>query len=225
MDIKVPIPPSDKNDYYETYLLRKPIKTHESPVKTHDQISDGRKYKRKHSWGFSFFWFLWCVFIVIFIVYAVFNDYNKRREPVIEVNKSQIEIEPKPMSKEEYEEFVQKFVKSCKNIDYETIARRPDNHIGDKIKLKGKVEQVIKEENSKILRIYLDKYVGEDNYQVAVRYTNDLIDYNVLKKDKLVVYGTFDGLMEYTTVLGNKLEIPEIIAVKIELIEQPKKKS
>lgn len=98
--------------------------------------------------------------------------------------------------------------------DYETLARNPQDHIGDKVKLSGSVIQVVEDEddNSIILLVAIDD--SYDDVVLAV-YTPSEDESRILEDDNVTMYGTMGDLVSYTTVLGAEKSVPSLLASKV----------
>lgn len=111
------------------------------------------------------------------------------------------------MSKKEYKA-------ACESIDYDTLARDGNNRIGDKVKVYGKVIQML-----------ADKYGTEYQYRVAMSagsygswIDDDIYVYydidgkkKLLEDDFVTIYGEIDGDLTYETVEGGERTIPSIV--------------
>ena len=104
-------------------------------------------------------------------------------------------------------------------VSYDSLARYPDDYYGQKIKIKGKVLQVIRGLDCMSYRVAMnDDYktvvlVQWDNeYMKAFKKTFSNQDGNILEDDYVIVAGVYFGMTEYTTVLGATKEIPLIVA-------------
>ena len=111
------------------------------------------------------------------------------------------------------EEVKKLYIQECKSIKYDKLSRSPGEYEGQKVKFTGRVVQVCSEASSAFYystyRVatsgrYKDViYVKIDNYGSGSR---------ILENDKITLYGTFDGLYTYTTVMGASVTIPSITA-------------
>ncbi len=100
-------------------------------------------------------------------------------------------------------------------ITFDELARNPDEYIGDKVKLSGKVIQVIEGEASQTqLRIAVN-----DDYDrvVYAAYDSSIVDSRILEDDQITIMGISSGLLTYQSTMGGDITIP---AVKIDVIEQ-----
>lgn len=110
---------------------------------------------------------------------------------------------------------IDEYKSSCKNYSYENLARNPDTYKDKKVKLRGEVVQVIENGKKIDLRIYMDEEYDDTVY---VTYTLKSGEDRILEDDILMIYGTFEGLVTYETVLGAKVTVPYVEAAYIERI-------
>lgn len=97
------------------------------------------------------------------------------------------------------------YISDCITVDYTDVARNPDNHKGEKIKITGKVIQVSEGWlNSVTLRIDCN---GDIWY---VTYTRDDDEARILEDDQITAYGECNGIETYTSVLGSQITIPSM---------------
>lgn len=94
------------------------------------------------------------------------------------------------------------FMAKCKTYSFDELSRDPDKYEGKLIKISGKVLQ----EMTGSYRIATDG--GWDNVVYINYYPAG--EKRILEDDYITVYGTFDGLTSYETVLGATVTIPEI---------------
>lgn len=109
------------------------------------------------------------------------------------------------------EEIAKRYKSSCKSISYKNLARSPKEYEGTKVKFKGKVVQVCSEASSP--RYYSTYRVATANGYDDVVYIyvdNYGSDSRILEDDWITFYGEYDGLYEYTTVLGANKTIPSV---------------
>lgn len=96
--------------------------------------------------------------------------------------------------------------------DYGEYARNPAPHKGEKIRFNGTVEQVSEGIESTTYRIAVN---GNSNSMFYVTYELPVEADRVLENDKVTVTGTFEGLIDYTGVLGTNITVPALTADKI----------
>ena len=96
---------------------------------------------------------------------------------------------------------------------YEQLARNPDTYMGGKIRLSGKVLQVIEGTDSH-LRVAMNS-----NYDtvILVSYDKDKLSYRLLEDDMVTIYGTSQGVYSYEAVSGATITIPWVNADIVDL--------
>ena len=104
---------------------------------------------------------------------------------------------------------------SCNSYSYEELARNPEAYKNKNIVLKGEVVQVIENGKKLELRIYMDGVFDDTIY---VTYTLKNGEERILEDDILNIYGSFEGLLTYETVLGANVTVPYVDAKYIERI-------
>jgi len=135
--------------------------------------------------------------IFIFIFCSVLYDYNIRNTTIVNISE---------------------FKSQCTTIPYEKLARETERYVNSKIKLTGQVFQVQENGNRVVLMVNVTKG-NFDIYQdpVWVNYLLKKGEKHILQGDIIDLWGTVKGRKSYITVLGNKMTVPEINAVIIEL--------
>lgn len=106
------------------------------------------------------------------------------------------------------------FKKQCKKISYEKLAREPDAHNGEYIKIHGQVIQVLEEDNSVTLRV-ATKDSGYGNYYddvVLVYYEYGDQDKKILEDDMITLWGKYGGTYTYETTMGGNVTVPMMYA-------------
>ncbi|SFG56050.1 hypothetical protein SAMN05216353_1565 [Halobacillus alkaliphilus] len=97
---------------------------------------------------------------------------------------------------------------------FEQLARTPDDYEGEKVKLSGKVIQVIEAEGEETqLRIAVD-----DDYDqvIFVSYDSGIINSRILEDDKITIMGISLGLLTYESTMGGEITVPAIAVDQIE---------
>ncbi len=103
-----------------------------------------------------------------------------------------------------------------KHVSYTNIARKPDDYTGQKMQFVGDVIQVIEDtENALLLAVN-----GEADDSILVTYDPSIFDGRILEDDGVRVYGTFEGIVSYESILGETISVPSIDAAKIELLSE-----
>ena len=113
-------------------------------------------------------------------------------------------------TQEEFDARMRVFQDQCESAKYSGYARTPDQYFGKKLRVDGKVVQVLE---------------GEDNqseYRVATKGSYDNVIYvwftrpewspRVLEGDRITMWGTFEGLFTYTSTSGAAVTIPSLDA-------------
>lgn len=106
---------------------------------------------------------------------------------------------PTPLSRDEY-------IALCTVPDYKTVARSPDDYVGEYFKISGKVIQVLEDSDTITLRVNQDS-----DYKQTWIVAGKLPSSNrILDGDTVTVYGTYYGTYTYETVLGGKNTLPAL---------------
>lgn len=108
------------------------------------------------------------------------------------------------------------------SLDWKGVSRNPDDFEERYVKFDGRVLQVMEgylvtEVTEKAINMSSNNYglrvATRGNYDdvvfVIVSY-NDVDDGRILEDDRITVYGQYDGIYDYTTVLGAGQSIPQI---------------
>lgn len=121
----------------------------------------------------------------------------------------QLETESYELTEEEKEEA---FKNECETYTYEEIARDPDDYMGEKAKLTGKVVQVMEQGNSYTLRVSITKTRWGYDDTILVSYSAKDGDSRILEDDIVTMYGLLGGTYTYETVMGNSMTVPLLYA-------------
>lgn len=98
-------------------------------------------------------------------------------------------------------------------ITYNQLARTPDDYMGEKIKFRGKVIQVMEGEETTQIRIA----VGEDYDTILFgEYDSSIVDSRILEDDIITVMGISTGLLTYESTMGGNISIPGMSIDKIQ---------
>ena len=110
------------------------------------------------------------------------------------------------------------FKKMCKKVKYEDLARYPEKYLLETVKYKGKVVQVVENDDEYILRVNVTKgSYGIYKDTVWVQYTrNDTDSGRILEDDIITFYGYSYETISYETVLGATVTIPAVLAIYID---------
>lgn len=104
------------------------------------------------------------------------------------------------------------------SLNYARLARVPENFIGQRIQFKGTVLQVQGSRREGYdIRIATNEN-GFDDVIYLYAGPESLQNMNILDGDRLDVKGEIQGDYTYTTVLGNNITLPLVIADKVSII-------
>lgn len=101
------------------------------------------------------------------------------------------------------------------DISFDSFSRKPDDFIGKKMKLSGKVIETFGSGADSGLRVELDIEHFDD--LIRVYYNSNNLDIRILEDDEVTIYGVYQGIESYEAVLGNIIDIPYFNADKIEV--------
>lgn len=110
------------------------------------------------------------------------------------------------------------------DFDYEKVSRYPDEYVGKKYEINGKVIQVVNSawSDTVVMRMNVD---GDYDKNLYVEYDEKILSGNILVDDEVTIYATFKGLYTYTTVLGSSLTVPKVearlIKIKTKDVKEP----
>lgn len=103
---------------------------------------------------------------------------------------------------------------SCPDIDYENVLRNPQNYKDSLFRIVGSVSQIINESP------YSAEYLisTPSGYIYASWYENESFRGNrLLKGDNICLYGQFEMLKTYDTLIGNQNTVPQVSVHLIDL--------
>ncbi|MGP4069904.1 toxin regulator [Halobacillus sp. B29] len=136
---------------------------------------------------------------------------EKEKEQKLAEEKKKQEAEEEKARKEAEEEAKKGYETGT---TFEQLARTPDNYEGEKVKLSGRVIQVIEAEGEETqLRIAVD-----DDYDqvIFVSYDSAIINSRILEDDKITIMGVSLGLLTYESTMGGEITVPAIAVDQIE---------
>lgn len=140
------------------------------------------------------------------------------------IEKTRESQEEKEVETEELEISREDFITSCEEIDYKTLARNPDDYVGNHIKLTVKISQIIQGgflDDGEYYRVYTDDEYGfwaGDEYLISDGRTEK--DIKILQDDIIEVYGKFSGTRTMERALTKtKEDVLCVEAVYIELVD------
>jgi regulator of protease activity HflC (stomatin/prohibitin superfamily) len=98
-------------------------------------------------------------------------------------------------------------------ITYDQLARTPDDFIGQKVKFRGKVVQVIEGDGMTQIR-----FAVNDNYDTILfaEFDASIVTSRVLEDDVITIMGLSTGLISYESTMGGQISIPGVAIEKIE---------
>ena len=107
------------------------------------------------------------------------------------------------------------FMKTCQEVKYADLNRHADDYYDKAIRMSVRVGNEFEENN-------FDSYTGNFKVDPENWYDDNIILYNgseteIIEDDVIDVYGIYKGKVEVKTVLGQKLQVPEIKAVYVEI--------
>ena len=118
-------------------------------------------------------------------------------------------------------EFKSWFKDHCKKISYKNLLRDPEKYWDRRIKISGRVVEVVQERSGYGI------YGGVSQYRVSTKSSGygDVIWINfyrdsnkrILVGDKITIWGECNGTRTYTGMLGQRITIPEIDARYVSL--------
>lgn len=108
---------------------------------------------------------------------------------------------------------IDNYKSSCATYDYDDVARKPNTYFGKRMKISGKVLQVMEGSNDEITLRVQESY----NRVWYITYVRSAGENRILENDRVKVYGVFKGLQSYETVLRTTLTIPYIDAKYIDV--------
>ena len=101
---------------------------------------------------------------------------------------------------------------SCVSVDYNDVARNPDNYNGQNIVVTGVVIQV---SEGLFDSVTLRVDIGDGNIWY-VNYYREKNESRILENDTVTLYGECTGVESYTSVLGGTITIPSMDAKIVE---------
>lgn len=116
------------------------------------------------------------------------------------------------------------YIPKCKTISYSTLARNPYTYIGNNYKFTGEVIQVMNGYNNNIeMRVnvtpkryeYINETYYEDTMYVTYQYSSSY-ESKILEGDIITMYGVFNGIQDYISVLGAQISIPKLDVLYID---------
>ena len=157
-------------------------------------------------------WWFWVIISVVGIIIfsALVSD-----DPAQDEAEESAQITTTLESTEEITQIDEAAYKAqCEWISYFQLSHYPDKYVGKDIKLLGgQVEQVIEDKNNYTLLVNVSKdEYGLYTDTVYVTYTKKASDARILEGDEIYIYGRFEGLITYDTVIGGSVSVPGVEA-------------
>lgn len=143
------------------------------------------------------------------------GDQTTSEEPTVEepVVEEPVVEEPEPEPEPEYN-FFGEFTteEDYESLNYDNIARNPDDYKGNKYVGSGTVLQVLESDTEVDMRVAVD-----DDYDKVIYliYDPSIVDSRMLEDDNVTFYGESQGLYSYTSTMGATITIPIMYVQKI----------
>lgn len=102
-------------------------------------------------------------------------------------------------------------------ITYDTLARTPDEHIGNKVTLSGEIVQVIEGDDASQYRMAVDQ---DYDKMVLIEVPTDQLSSRILENDLITIYGVSQGTIDYESTIGGTNTVPAITVDKFEVTGQ-----
>ena len=114
------------------------------------------------------------------------------------------------------------YIERCKEINYKELFRYSESYESEKIKIVGRVSQILTEGGYTVYKVSTLEEYGlyyEDDFCVFDNREDDGI--RILEGDIIEVYGVYDGLTTWEYAISKtEVEVPTMYAVYIDLIEE-----
>lgn len=91
------------------------------------------------------------------------------------------------------------------SFNYEDLTQTPKKYEGKKITLSGEVIQTIEDDEKVQYRLAVN---GDYDKMILMEIKKSEVSTPVAEDDEVTVYGTFLGMVSYTSTLGEKISIP-----------------
>ncbi|MBB6446066.1 toxin regulator [Bacillus benzoevorans] len=98
-------------------------------------------------------------------------------------------------------------------ITYDQLARTPEDFMGQKVKFRGKVVQVMEGDDSTQIRLAVN---SDYDTILFAEFDKSIVTSRVLEDDVITIMGVSAGLISYQSTMGGKISIPGISVDKIE---------
>lgn len=104
-------------------------------------------------------------------------------------------------------------------FDFKSVSRNPEDFKGDKVKISGRVVQVMGSRDEGYI-IRLATKGRYDNIVYCMIPSENTPDYNILDEDKITIFAVLAGDHTYTTTMGASITLP---LVYVDFVEMTKK--
>ena len=99
----------------------------------------------------------------------------------------------------------------CTEVDYDTLAHNVNNMKGQRVKITGKIFQVVDNAFSKAYMFDMRNPYDLNNMNFMQHvYVSASKNSNLIENDQITIYGTVEGTQTYTTVLGAQRTVPKV---------------
>jgi len=106
---------------------------------------------------------------------------------------------------------------SAVEIDYETLARNPEQLKGRRVKLSGKVFQVFESGRSTQIHLHMNRAEFGWRDSVYIFYDRPKGADRILEDDMITIWGDVNGLQTLQTILGSEITVPSVTAKYVEI--------
>lgn len=110
------------------------------------------------------------------------------------------------------QETEEQYKTAAQSIDYEGLARNPDQLKGQRVKLHGKVFQVMEQGNRVGIHLNVTRIEFGWKDSVYIYYERAAGENRILEDDMLTVWGTVRGVENFETLIGGSVTVPAVDA-------------
>ena len=110
--------------------------------------------------------------------------------------------------------------RNAKRIDYDDLFRNNERYIDTPVVYTGEVIQIMGASGNRVYRINIEKDKILGISWVNTIYVTYSGDQRILEGDIVRFYGLVTGITSYSAILGNMVEIPQIQAYTLEIIQK-----
>lgn len=162
----------------------------------------------KNQKGISLLKLIIIIVVILFVLFLLFGGSNDNSSNITKEDRST-------------------YIAKCTTIDYNSLARNPNQYKGQNFVFTGEVIQVINNErnsNQTALRVnvtpkkytYSNETYYEDTILVYYKYSSSS-ESRILEKDIVTIYGQSTGTYTYESVLGSSVTVPSITAMYVDI--------